>query len=127
MNFFRRKPLIEEKAIPDPKSIEASTLEEYFNRGMLFYSHENFELAEADFKQAVSKDPEAVDPIYGLALTYKGANQAEKAIDAFQKVLDLLQQGKLDDQPERKSMLMRISRSHIKSLKEAETTTQAGE
>jgi tetratricopeptide (TPR) repeat protein len=127
MNFFRRKPLIEEKTKPDPKSIEASTMEEYFNRGMLFYSHEDFDLAEADFKQAMSKDPEAVDPIYGLALTYKGANQAEKAIEAFKKVVDLLQKGKLDNQPERKAMLMRISRSHIKSLQEAETTTQAGE
>lgn len=127
MNFFRRKPIIEEKPKPDPKTMEAATLEEFFNRGMMFYSHEDFASAEADFKQAISKDAEAVDPIYGLALTYKASQQTDQAIEAFQKVIALLQQGKMDDQPERKAMLMRISKSHINSLKESTASNQAGE
>lgn len=127
MNFFRRKPIIEEKTVPDPTEMEASTVEEYVNRGMLFYSHEKFDQAEADFKQAMSMDPEAVDAIYGLALNYKASNQADQAIEAFQKVIALLDQGKMDDQPERKTMLTRISKSHIKSLEASESAAEAGE
>lgn len=127
MNFFRRKPTIEEKTVPDPTTMEASTVEEYVNRGMLFYSHEKFDQAEADFKQAMSMDPEAVDPIYGLALAYKGADQADQAIEAFEKVIALLDQGKMDDQPERKTMLKRISKSHIKSLEASGAAAQKSE
>lgn len=116
MNFFRRKPDLSEEEKPDPREVEASSPEEYFNRGMLFYSDKSFEKAAADFKQAVAIDAELVDPHYGLGLVYKATGRTDEAADEFNKVLELLNAGVIDDNPNRKNMLLKISQAHIKSL-----------
>lgn len=116
MNLFRRKPIEEEAEVPDPTEMEANTPEALFNRGMLFYSSQKYEHAIADFNNALSMEPEQVDPYYGLGLVYRMLGQHDKAIENFNKVLDLLEQGKMDDAFERKMMLMRISKAHIKSM-----------
>jgi tetratricopeptide (TPR) repeat protein len=116
MNLFKRKPKIVEVEIPDPETIQPTTPEEYFNRGMLFYSHQKFERAVDDFQQALKSNSEVVDPHYGLALVYKAMEKNQEAVASFHKVVSLLEEGKLDDKPDRKQMLSRISRSHIASL-----------
>jgi tetratricopeptide (TPR) repeat protein len=121
MNLFRRKPVVEEAEIPDPTEMEANTAEALFNRGMLFYSSQKYERAIADFKQALNLEPEQIDPHYGLGLVYRMLGQSENAIASFSKVLELLEEGRMDETVERKMMLMRISKAHINSLKKGET------
>lgn len=121
MNLFRRKPKEEVEEAPDPTEMEVNTSEELFNRGMLFYSSQKYERAIADFKKAEGMNPDQVDPHYGLGLVYRMLGQPDNAIASFNKVVELLEQGQMDDAVERKMMLMRISKSHINSLKKGET------
>ena len=116
MSLFRRKKKTEEKVVPDPATIEATTAEEYENRGMLYYSHEKFDLAAADFKQAIVLRPEGIDPHYSLALTYKAMDEPDKALAEFKEVISLLDKGTLADDPDRTQMLRRISNAHIRTL-----------
>jgi tetratricopeptide (TPR) repeat protein len=125
MSLFKRKKKTEEKVVPDPATIEATTPEEYENRGMLFYSHEKYDLALADFQQAIALRPDAIDPHYSVALTYKAMDDSEQAIAAFKEVISLLDKGLLADDPDRVQMLRRISNAQIHSLSEAKTGSAA--
>lgn len=127
MSLFRRKKKTEEIVVPDPATIEATTPEEYENRGMLFYSHEKYDLALADFQQAIALRPDAIDPHYSVGLTYKAMDEPEQAIAAFKMVISLLDKGVLTDDPDRVQMLRRISSAQIHSLSEAETESAAME
>jgi tetratricopeptide (TPR) repeat protein len=120
MKFFRRKPVVTEQAAIDPDYIQASSIEEYFNRGMVYYSQEKFEQAIQDFQQASSLDANAVDPYYGLGLVYKAQEKNEDAIKAFEQVLRLINEGVLDQNFDRKNMLQRISKAQIQSLSETQ-------
>jgi tetratricopeptide (TPR) repeat protein len=116
MKFFRRKAEVVSTAPTDPETIQAASVEEYFNRGMRFYALEKYDQAIADFKQALSMDATAVDPHYGLGLVYKAQGRNEEAAAAFKEVLGLIEKGALDDKFDKKNMLQRICKSHIRSL-----------
>ncbi len=121
MKFFRRKTVVTEQAAIDPDFIQASSIEEYFNRGMVYYSQEKFEQAIQDFQQASSLDASAVDPYYGLGLVYKAQEKNDDAIKAFEQVLRLInEEGVLDQNFDRKNMLQRISKAQIQALSETE-------
>lgn len=117
MNLFRRKKPIEVQAEkPNPDLMDAKTSDEYFNRGMLYYSQGEFEKSKKDFDQALSLDAGTVDANYGLALVYKASGDSDQAIEYFNRVIKLISEGALDDQPDRKNMLTNISKAQIASL-----------
>jgi tetratricopeptide (TPR) repeat protein len=118
MGFFRRKPKIEEETPPDPSTLPAETPADFFNRGMFFYSHHQYDRAIQDFNAALRDNPDLIDPVYGLGLVYKAQQKYPEAIQTFTRVLELLEKGKMDDNPDRRLMLTRISKSHIQSLEQ---------
>lgn len=118
MKIFKRKPAAVEAAPVNPDTIQANSVEEYFNRGMMYYSAEKFDEAIADFNQAVSQDPRAVDPHYGLGLVYKAQEKNPEAVAAFSRVLELINEGVLDQKFDRKNMLQRICKAQIRALSE---------
>ncbi len=81
---------IVENIVPDPAGMSASTAMEYASRGWLFYSHQNFEKAVDDFRQVLEKDKNDVDGWYGLGLSLKFAGSTVEAVQAFNKVLGLI-------------------------------------
>lgn len=118
MKLFKRKSAVVESATINPETVQANTVEEYFNRGMIFYSADKFDQAIADFTQARSMDPRAIDPHYGLGLVYKAQGKNAEAVAAFKQVLGLIEEGSLDQTFDRKNMLLKICKSHIRSLSE---------
>ena len=107
-----KAPLIPPSA-PDPEKIVPQNNEELIQRGWLFYGQQNYAKALDDFSNALNKDPENPDLLFGLGLAYKASGAAPKAIETFEKVL--LHIDKYQDAVEAR-MLQRLIHGHINQL-----------
>jgi tetratricopeptide (TPR) repeat protein len=74
------------EAVPDPNTLTPQSSAEYLERGWLFYSHQKFEQAEADFRQVLRQESENPDAWYALGLVLKALGKGPQAIDAFSRV-----------------------------------------
>jgi tetratricopeptide (TPR) repeat protein len=101
------EPVIDPSAIPDPGNSQ-----EYQLRGYAFYTTGDYPRAQTDFEKAVTLDPSDVEALYGLGLTLKMQGKLEESTNAFQKVLNLLQNGSVED-PTRAKMLERLTKGHL--------------
>ncbi len=77
------------------------------------------EKAEMDFRRALDLDPDSIDANYVLGLVLKAQGRFEEAVEQFQKAIDLLEAGNLDDKA-RIEMLRRLSLGHINELKKGD-------
>ena len=116
-NLFKKKSTEEEKIVkmepsemPEPKDGEG-----YLRRGWAFHAKGMNSEAEADFNQALTLNADSVDANYALGLTKKAQGQNEAALEYFQKALNLIVAGKVEEgtQPE---MLRRLTLAHINEL-----------
>ena len=103
-----------EQAVPDPESIHPGTFEEYARRAWLYYGKHNYENSIKDFYKALDSDPENVDIMFGLGLALKADGKKEKAADAFEKTLLLIE--KMADHV-RARMLKRLTIGHINQIR----------
>ena len=97
--------------MPEPKDIET-----YMRRGWAYHSRDLEDKAEADFRRALNLDPESVDANYVLGLVLKAKGEINEAVQQFEKTVQLLEAGKLDNKS-RTEMLRRLSLGHINELK----------
>ncbi len=115
--IFRKKVKEEEKTTPiRPEQMpEPSDLRGFIRRGWAYHSQKRDDLAETDFRRAVSIDPRSVDALYGLGLILKAQGRNDEAISTFQKTLDLIQSGAVEDRI-RAEMLRRLTIGHINEI-----------
>jgi tetratricopeptide (TPR) repeat protein len=84
-----------DKAIDDfDKAIQldmpkGSEYKVYLNRGMAHFFNQDYELAEADFKEVIALSPKTAAAYHGLGMLKYELNQYEEAIVEFQKALKL--------------------------------------
>ncbi len=88
---------------------------DFFERGWRHYSKHDYPSAEADFKKSLEISPDYVDAVYGLGMAYQASGQPKEAVEAFQKVITLLEQSPIED-ISRARMLVRFSRGHINRI-----------
>ncbi len=115
MKLFRKTPPKPEVQKTDWTQRTPQTPEDYLNRGMAFYTRGQYPEAEADLQKALESRPGFVDAQYSLGLVLKAAGQKDKARDAFEKVLTLLEDVKQEDKV-RASMLERLTKAHLETL-----------
>jgi tetratricopeptide (TPR) repeat protein len=84
-------------------------------RGYAFYAKGDFPSAQKDFEVVLGIDPNDVEAIYGLGLSYKMQGNMEEGAKAFRKVLDLLGAGSVED-PTRTKMLERLAKGHLNMI-----------
>jgi tetratricopeptide (TPR) repeat protein len=108
------KPKIVENAIPDPATMNASTAMEYASRGWLYFSNQNFEKATHDFRQVLNIDKNEIDTWYGLGLSLKASGSADEAVEAFNKVLELI---RLIKDKQQANILERLAKGQINHIK----------
>jgi len=115
MKLFRKKaqPLAPKKL--DWTQREASTPEDFFNRGMAWYARKEYQKAEADLREALASRPDFTDARYGLGLVLKAAGRASEAREAFQQTLELLPQMQAEN-PNRAGMLRHLIQAHLNTL-----------
>jgi tetratricopeptide (TPR) repeat protein len=61
----------------------------YLNRGMANFYNQDYDLAEADFREAIALNPKCAPAYHGLGMIKYQLNQYEDAITEFQKSLKL--------------------------------------
>jgi len=79
--------------------------------GIKFMIGDNFEDAEESFKNAMSAEPEKIEPVYNLALCYEACDKLEPALEYYRKTLML--------RPAHTPSIMGINRVRKKIKKEA--------
>lgn len=119
LNLFKRSPekkrevteIVDPDDMPEPEDVET-----YMRRGWAYHSRDLEDKAEADFRRALDLDSESVDANYVLGLVLKAKGDINEAVQQFEKTVQLLEAGKLDDKS-RTEMLRRLSLGHINELK----------
>jgi tetratricopeptide (TPR) repeat protein len=116
--MFKKKEIYKVKSIAvDPSTMRnLSTGEEYLKRGVAYYARKQYENAENDLRTAIAMDADPVEAYYCLGMVLKAASKSEEAIQCFEKVLDLLNQGRLKNH-DRQAMLQRLAKGHINYMK----------
>jgi tetratricopeptide (TPR) repeat protein len=93
------------------------TAEDYFQRAWSYYVKGDQNNAEQDFQQALLADSQSVEAYYGLGLTLKMQGNLEPALQAFEKAIDLVKAGEMQEDRVRATMLRNLAEWHINSLK----------
>ncbi len=109
----KNEPNSKESYLAEPKDGEG-----YYERGWEYYAKKEYDLAEADYRKALEFSPDNPDIYYALGLTLQASGRQQEAIQAFEKVLELLKN--LEVKPElrdRALMLTRLSHGHINRMK----------
>ncbi len=89
--------------------------QEVLQRAWSMHARHEEDAAEHEFRTAISMAPESVDGYYGLGMTLKALGRKEQAIEAFQKAVELIEAGKIEDRT-RSEMLHRLALGHINFL-----------
>jgi len=93
------------------------TAEDHMQRGWIQHAKDKLHAsAEESFRQAIDLNPRLIDAYYGLGLSLKAMSRPQEAIEVFQKVVELIDSGVVDD-PTRSAMLRRLSIGHINQMR----------
>ena len=86
-----------------------STADDFVTRG--WRNHMNGEHAdsEANFRKALEINSQSVEAYYGLAMALKSQDQFQPALQAFEKVVALVNADQMKESPVRASMLRNLA------------------
>jgi len=117
-NPFKRKSIDEQESpVSDPDEIkEPNDQDSFMLRGWAYHARGENDSAESDFRRALSYSPESVDANYALGLVMKSQGNNNEALEQFEKTMDIILQGKIDDHS-KSEMLRRLTLAHINELK----------
>lgn len=113
------KEMGQQKAVEPTDPSVPRDADQRIESGWRNYSKKAYDQAEADFKKALELDPDNVDTLYALGMTYQAAGRKQEAIQTFEKVLQLLERLK-EENPVRALMLTRLAHGHINRMKTGE-------
>ncbi len=119
--LFKKKEIFKVKSVPvDPGTMgDPSTSEEYTKRGVAYYARKQFNSAETDLKHAILLDENNLDAYYSLGMVLKAVGRKEDAINAFNKVLELIN-ARPDATSTKYDMLRRLALGHYNELKQGD-------
>ncbi len=115
MKLFRKKPPKREEQKVDWTQRTPQTPEDYLNRGMAFYTRQQYAEAEADLRKALEARPGFVDAQYSLGLVLKAQGRTEEARAAFREALTAIDGMEAKDKV-RSAMLRRLTKAHLEAL-----------
>ncbi len=121
MRFFRKKKVFEqiEGAKADPTAVvNPTTAEDFLKRGWAYHARQRYTEAEADFRKALELSPDDTEILYALGLCLKRQDRKDEAVEAFQRVLHLLEEREPEDESAkvRAGMLRRLTLGHVNEL-----------
>jgi len=108
------KSKVAEVVVLDPATMQVETSDDYTKRGWMYFSKKQFDLATEDFRHVLASETNNIDTWYALGLSLKSSGAHSKAVEAFEKVLGLVDQ--LEDK-QRANILTRLSHGQINQMK----------
>ncbi len=102
------------EAVPDPEKMNPQAMEDFLERGWLYYSAKKYELAEADFNIVLKNEPGNIDSWYALGLTLKAMGNGQRAAEAFSRIDSMI--GEIDDH-QKAMIISRLAHGHINQIK----------
>lgn len=116
-NPFKRKSADKETPKADPTEIkDPNDHDSFMQRGWAYHAQGEHEKAESDFRRAVSFSPDSVDANYAMGLILKHQGITQEAVQQFEKTMDLILQGKIENHS-KSEMMRRLTLAHINELK----------
>jgi tetratricopeptide (TPR) repeat protein len=98
-----------------PATGVAQSAADFTQQGWLYYGEGEAGAAEQSFRTAISLSPGLIDAYYGLGLALKVQGVKPEAIQAFTKVVELLNR-EVANEPTRNQMLRRLAKGQINLL-----------
>ncbi|MEW5868927.1 MAG: hypothetical protein AB1894_06600 [Chloroflexota bacterium] len=95
---------------------QPKTAQDFLQRAWKAHVHKNYIRAVGDFRKAMSIEPQSAEACFGLGLSLKMMGKPNDALAAYQKTIQLLDQGSLNDNPARAAMLRRLAQAHASQL-----------
>lgn len=110
------KQIGEEKASQTAESSIPRPADALIESGWKYYAKKEYAQAEDNFRKALEFEPDNADTLYALAMSEQAGGRRNEAIEAFEKVIQHLEENKAED-PVRFLMLTRLANGHISRLK----------
>jgi tetratricopeptide (TPR) repeat protein len=92
------------------------TVREFHERGWIYLTENDFDSAEADFRQALAKNNRFAEGFFGLGIALKQLHKYPEAMEAFEKTLSFLGLDAKKEDQIRLSMLRRLAKDHLEVL-----------
>ncbi len=104
-----------ENASPTGKS--SPTADDFIAKG--WANHVNGEHAdsETNFRRALVLDPQSAEAYYGLGMALKSLQQFQPALEAFEKVIGLINADQMKEEPARASMLRSLATTQTEFIR----------
>lgn len=99
----------------DSNSVIAQSAEDFLQKAWEHHSNKQDDAAEVSFRRAIQMSPGLFDAYFGLGLVLKAQGRKQEAIEAFNKVLELLEVEISSDQAQR-HMMRRLTLGHINMI-----------
>ncbi len=101
-------------SVPDPNTLTPQSTEEFLERGWLFYSHQKFEQAVADFQKVLEREPANIEAWYSLGLVLRVMGKGSQAIDAFTRVDQAI--GEIEDR-QKAMIIQRLTHGQLNLIR----------
>lgn len=99
----------------DSNFVISQSAEDFLRKGWEYHSNKQEDSAEQSFRRAIQMSPGLLDAYFGLGLVLKAQGRKQEAIQAFEKVLDLLEL-EISSEPAQRQMLRRLTLGHINMI-----------
>jgi len=103
----------------DDSPEEPKSLDEMSRKGWAAYAQGDHSTATKHFRDAIARHPKAIDAYYGMGLNLKAEGKRDEAIDIFNKVLELLNEG-VEETRSRAEMMRRLTLGHINQIEKGD-------
>jgi tetratricopeptide (TPR) repeat protein len=97
--------------------IDPVTADDFFARGWAHYSKKEYFRAESDFRKALELTPNHPDGMFGLAQALQASGRPQDAVEAYEKLIRLLENNPAPGDIVRYHMLARLARGHVNFIK----------
>jgi tetratricopeptide (TPR) repeat protein len=94
-----------------------STADDFVTQGWTNHVTGEHTHSEADFRKALELNAQSIEAYYGLAIALKTQNQFQPAIEAFEKVVELINADQMKDDPARASILRNLANTQIEFIR----------
>lgn len=102
---------------PAETGANPKTADDFLQRGWILHVQGDYARSEADFRKAFDMESNSPEATYAIGMSLKIQGKQKESVEHFQKTIELVDAGNLNDDPGRATMLRHMSEAHIVLMK----------